>query len=209
MSVDLMGPFLNALHTSLVWLSGFIYILIVGAILVFIFRFRRSSDTETKYVSGNRFFGWIFVAIPMILLLFIFGWGYSIYRHKLQTPADAYEIHIIAKQCHWLSQYGPKTKKAPHITTDTVFVPLGKPVKLVLTSEDMNYSLLVPDLQINQEVIPGLNTSLWFETHIAGQHKIFSSEPCGSDHVRMQALLIVLEDEQWKNWNAENAKLSK
>lgn len=204
-----MVAILHTIHLSLVWLSGFIYVAIVGAVFVFILRFRRDPAASTKYVGGkpiirNAFFESIIVAIPMLILLLLFGWGYSIYKKQLQSPTDAYPVRLVGQNCHWIAHYG----KSHSQTLDEIYVPLGRPVKLNVTSEDINYSLVVPDLQINQEIVPGLNTTLWFETHVAGHHPVFFKEKCSnlSANTHRDAQLIVLDEAEWRQWSTAQAK---
>lgn len=187
----------DLLYNFLVGLSAFFFVLIVGGMIYFAFKYRHRAGIKTKYITGNHVLESIFVVVPTILLLGIFAWGYSIYRDMTTPPSDAMEIHVIGKQWLWQFQYeNGKT------TIGEVFVPLNKPVKLVMTSQDVLHSVFIPSFRIKQDVVPGMYTSLWFEAKIPGRHQLYCTEYCGTSHSGMLAQVVVLDDQQWKDWNA-------
>ena len=111
------------------------------------------------------------------------------------APSDAYEIKVIGKQWLWTFLYDNGTASVGEL-----YVPINRPVKLVMTSEDVLHGFFIPNFRIKQDVVPGMYTSIWFEATVPGRHQVFCTEYCGTSHSGMLAQVIVLTDEQWKDW---------
>jgi cytochrome c oxidase subunit 2 len=187
----------DTLYLFLVWISVFFFVGVIGAMIYFIWKYSHRSGLKPKYITGNHLLEAFFVVGPTLLLLMIFGWGYSVYHQMTAAPTDAYEIRVIGKQWLWQFQYDNG-----RTTTAELYVPLNRPVKLIMTSQDVIHSFFVPNFRIKQDVVPGMYTSIWFEAKIPGRHQIFCAEYCGTSHSGMLAQVIVLDDAQWKAWNA-------
>jgi cytochrome c oxidase subunit 2 len=187
----------DSLYNFLLWLSVFFFVLVVGAMLYFAVKYKDRPGIKVKYITGNHLLEGAWIAIPTILLLIIFAWGFSVYHAMTQAPSDAYEIKVIGKQWLWTFQY-PDGRS----TVGEVYAPLNKPVKMLMSSEDVLHSFFIPNFRIKQDVVPGMYTSVWFEARVPGKHQIFCAEYCGTSHSGMLAKLVVLDDQQWKDWNA-------
>src|SRR4051812_7601379 len=181
------------LYHFLVWLSVVFFVLVVGAMLYFIVKFRSGKNPRTKFITGNHTLEAVWIAIPTVLLMVIFGWGYWVYRDMVQAPPDAYEIRIVAKQWSWTFLYDSHEP-----TTGVLYIPINRPVKMVMTSEDVLHSFFIPNFRVKQDVVPGMFTSVWFEARVPGVHQIFCAEYCGGSHSGMLAQAVALTDEQWK-----------
>ncbi|MGZ3708134.1 MAG: cytochrome c oxidase subunit II, partial [Bdellovibrionota bacterium] len=185
----------DTLYLFLVYLSIFFFVLVVGAMLYFAVAYRTRPGIKTKYFTGNHLLEATWIAIPTVLLMVIFGWGWTVYREMTQAPTDAYEIHVIGKQWLWTFQYdNGKT------TVGDLYVPMNRPVKMIMTSEDVIHSFFVPNFRVKQDVVPGMYTSVWFEARVPGKHQIFCAEYCGTSHSGMLGKVIVLNDQQWNDW---------
>jgi cytochrome c oxidase subunit 2 len=193
---DVAGRWDN-LYWFLVWLSVFFFVLVVGAMIYFCFEYRHKPGRKTKYITGNHLLEAFWIVIPTILLLVIFGWGYSVYNGMTSPPTDAYEVRVIGKQWLWNFQY-----TNGQTTTNELYVPLNKPVRLVMTSEDVLHDFFIPNFRIKQDVVPGMYSSVWFEAKVPGIHQIFCAMYCGTSHSGMLAKLIVLDENQWKTWDS-------
>ncbi len=187
----------DTLYLFLVWLSVLMFVGVVGAMIYFVFKYRDRPGIKTRYVTGNHLLEGVWIAIPTLLLLIIFGWGYSVYNAMTQAPTDAYEVRVVGKKWSWQFQYDTGQS-----TTGELFVPLNKPVKLIMTSEDVLHSFFVPNFRVKQDVVPGMYTSIWFEAKVPGKHQVFCAEYCGTSHSGMLAKVYVLDDKQWKDWLA-------
>lgn len=183
------------LYSFLVWLSVFFFVLVIGAMILFTIKYRASVHKKTKYITGSHALEIFWAAVPTILLLIIFGWGYQVYHTMTSAPADAYEIRVIGKQWLWQFQYDDGRS-----TIGELYVPVNRPVKLIMTSEDVIHSFAIPNFRVKQDVVPGMYTSVWFEAKLPGRHQVYCTEYCGTSHSGMLAQVFALEDDQWSAW---------
>ncbi|MEO5968633.1 MAG: cytochrome c oxidase subunit II [Bdellovibrionia bacterium] len=191
----------DSLYSFVLWLSIFFFVLVVGAMLYYMVKYRHIPGRKTEYFRDNHLLEGIFIGVPTALLMIIFVWGYSVYHSMKQAPSDAYEVRVIGKQWLWTFQYDNG-----RTTVGEVFVPMNRPVKLVMTSEDVLHGFFIPNFRIKQDVVPGMYTSIWFTATVPGKHQAYCTEYCGTSHSGMLAKVVVLDDDQWEAWN-NNKKL--
>jgi len=139
------------------------------------------------------------------LLLFIVLWqiGFAQYVRIRVAPADAMNVYVTAKQWMWRFAY-PDGRGS----VAAVYVPVGRPVKLIMTSRDVIHSFYVPDFRIKQDVIPGQYSSAWFEAKQTGVYEILCAEYCGAGHSTMRGTVVVLSAEGYAKWLAGAAPLA-
>lgn len=183
------------LYSFLLWLSVVFFVLVVGGMIVFAIKYRAGVHPRSKYIRDHHVLEAIWTVVPTILLMVIFAWGYVVYDRMVRAPSDAMEIRVIAKQWLWQFQYDNG-----RTTVGELYVPLNKPVKLLMTSTDVLHSFFIPNFRVKQDVVPGMYTSVWFEATVPGKHQVFCTEYCGTSHSEMLAQTIVLDDEQWEQW---------
>jgi len=185
----------DTLYWFLVYLSAFFFVGIVIAMIVFAIKYRKDVYKKPKYIHGNNTIEVIWTVIPSILLFVIFGWGWSVYKDMTTAPSDSMEVRVIAKQ--WLWQFVYKNGTS---SIGDLYVPADRPVKLIMSSEDVLHAFFVPNFRIKSDVVPGMYTYVWFEAKVPGIHQIFCTEYCGTSHSGMLGRVIVLTPDQWKDW---------
>lgn len=174
---------------------------VVVAIIYFIIKYRRKSENDvTPVITHNNKLEVTWSVIPLILCLVLFGWGFQTYVDMTTPPSDAYEVNVTAQKWLWRFQY-----KSGASTTGELHVPAGRPVKLVMKSQDVIHSFYVPDFRIKQDVVPGRYTSAWFNAREPGESIVFCTEYCGTDHSNMMAKVIVHEPDEFEQWIADNS----
>ncbi len=192
-----MARAIDTLHYSVILttLAGVAFAALITAI--FLFRFRRSTPKIplTPKVSAPR---WLeLLVIGGLLSLFGLWWviGFAQYRTMQDPPADAIPIYVTAKQWMWKFAYpsGPTA-------TDELVVPVGQPVKLIMTSRDVIHSFFVPAFRVKQDVIPGRAVTTWFEATEPGNYDILCTQYCGTRHSFMRAQVIALAAEDYARW---------
>jgi cytochrome c oxidase subunit 2 len=185
----------NALYDFLIWISIFFFVFVVGAMIYFVIKYRNRPGHKAVYETGSHLLEAVWIGIPTVLLLIIFGWGYHVYREMRQTPADAYEIKVVGKQWLWTFMYDNGTT-----TVGELYVPVNKPVKLLMTSQDVLHGFFIPNFRVKQDVVPGMYSSIWFEATVPGKHQVFCTEYCGTSHSGMLAQVIALDEKDWNDW---------
>jgi cytochrome c oxidase subunit 2 len=186
----------DALYLFLVAVSAFFTILIFVTIFYFAIKYRRRSEDERPpAIHGSLKLEILWSVVPFILTMVMFGWGASVYFEVTRPPADAEEIFVVGKQWMWKIQHpqGPREINALHI-------PVGRPIKLTMTSEDVIHSFFIPAFRVKQDVLPGRYTSLWFEATKTGEYHLFCAEYCGTAHSGMIGRVVVMEPIEYENW---------
>jgi cytochrome c oxidase subunit 2 len=177
-------------------LSIVFFVLVVGAMLLFVVRYRRRSDDDrTSAVSHNLKLEAVWTIIPTVLCFFLFVIGFRGYVNASMAPANAFEIRAVAQKWSWAFQY-----PNGFVSLGEMHVPRGRPVKLIMSSKDVVHSFFVPIFRVKQDVVPGTYTTLWFEATEAGKTAILCTEYCGTGHSDMLANLVVDEPEAFDRW---------
>lgn len=175
------------------------FAIIVAAMIIFIVKYRhRPGVSPQPSPSHNNLLevGWS--VVPGLFLGVIFYWGFTSYLDMRQSPDNSYEIQVTAKKWTWSFTY-----PNGHVDND-LHVPIDKPVRLVMTSDDVIHSLYIPSFRLKMDVIPGRYTSTWFEANTVGDFVLFCAEYCGTQHSQMLARVVVHPSGEFDTW-LENA----
>jgi cytochrome c oxidase subunit 2 len=136
--------------------------------------------------------------IPLLLFIVIFVWAARDFMALYTPPADALPVYVVARQWMWKLQHRGGRREI-----NELHVPLGQPVRLVMTSQDAIHSFYVPAFRLKQDVLPGRYTSLWFTATQAGEFRLFCAEYCGSQHSQMIGRVVVMQPADYARWTAE------
>ncbi|NTU82897.1 MAG: cytochrome c oxidase subunit II, partial [Chloroflexales bacterium] len=187
---------IDGLYWLLVGLS-----LLFGGILPFIVlylmvRYHRSQKvSRANQIHGSLPLELTWTIIPLFLVMGVFFWGAFLYVQMRTPPARALEIYVIGKQWMWHTQH-PNGKRE----NNELHVPIGQPVKLIMTSQDVIHSFYVPAFRVKQDVLPGRYTTLWFEATKEGEYHLFCAEYCGTEHSRMGGRVVVMSLSEYELW---------
>lgn len=186
----------DAIYLFLVAISVFCVILAAALVIVFSIRYRRRAGRmEGEQPGEDSTLELLVGALMLVLLLTLFGWGARVYFHHARPPADAMEIMVTGKQWMWKIQH-PQGKRE----INELHVPLGRPVQLTMTSEDVIHSFFVPAFRLKQDVVPGRYTRMWFEPTKVGKFHLFCAEYCGTEHSLMGGWVVVMPPADYEAW---------
>jgi cytochrome c oxidase subunit II len=176
----------DALFYVIFFLSLVFFIGLIALSIYFIIEGKRGPKRQkaTKQIIHNVKLEAIWTIIPTIIVMIIFVWGFKEYIKTRQVPSNAVEIYVSGKKWFWEFTY-PNGKK----TIDELVVPLGQPIKLIMSSTDVLHSFFIPNLRTKKDVIPNRYTVLWFQVDKPGKYHIFCTEYCGDGHSVMNATL--------------------
>ena len=187
--VDALFLFLVAVT---VFFTGLIFLLVV----VFALKYRRRSDDERpKAIHGSLVLEGLWTVIPLAIALAIFVWGAYLYFVIVRPPAAAMEVYVVGKQWMWKLQHPTGQREI-----NELHVPVNRPVRLTMTSEDVIHSFYVPAFRIKADVVPGKYTSAWFEATKTGEYHLFCAEYCGTSHAVMGGRIVVMEPTEYERW---------
>ncbi|NBC25974.1 MAG: cytochrome c oxidase subunit II [Bacteroidetes bacterium] len=175
------------------------FILLIGitiAIVYFSWKYRRRSDDDvTPVITHNSTLEITWSVIPLILVMIVFGWGFTGYMNLTTPPDNAYEVRVVGKS--WLWEFHYNNGK---VSVNELNVPVDRPVKLVMSSDDVIHSFFVPDFRVKRDVLPNRYSSLWFEATETGESIIFCTEYCGTNHSQMDAVVNVMTQDDFETW---------
>ncbi len=184
------------LYLFIMLVCALFFVLVVGLLAVFILRYRRRKPGEvTPHITENLKLEVAWTVIPLAIVMVIFFWGFKGYMDATVAPADALEIQVTAKQWLWQFEYPNGTR-----TINEIHVPVGKPVKLVMTSDDVIHSFFVPSFRLKADVLPNRYTELWFTPTREGMHVLLCAEYCGRGHSDMSGKIWVDSEDKYQDW---------
>ncbi|MBT0667615.1 cytochrome c oxidase subunit II [Novosphingobium profundi] len=193
-----LAPRIDHLFFALVGLS-LVIVLLVGCLVAgFAVRYRRGSKAQRgqlpKWITRDVELGW--TAATFFVAIFIFWFAASMQTSEFEIPNNAMEIHVVAKQWMWKLEHADGQREI-----NTLHVPVGVPVRLVMTSQDAIHSFFVPAFRIKQDVLPGRYTETWFQATKPGTYHLFCAEYCGTDHSQMTGGIVVMPPAAFARWS--------
>jgi cytochrome c oxidase subunit 2 len=162
--------------------------------LFFVIKYNRKRTPKGKNIHGNVALEITWTAIPTILVLIMFWFGWQGYKETIDVPEGALPVKVTAQMWKWSFEYENGKK------TDTLYVPVNQPVKLILHSNDVNHSFFVPAFRLKKDVFPNRERIAWFEAKEIGKYNIACAEYCGLNHSYMYSKIIVIPKEDFQNW---------
>ncbi|ASV10108.1 cytochrome c oxidase subunit II [Leptospira interrogans serovar Canicola] len=198
------------------------FVILIGGMTWFILKYRRKTDSDkTAYITHNTLAEFLWSFIPLVIMIVIFRWGWRIFAdlRSVHEKGDI-EIHVTARQWQWTFKYpNGVTIVSPNATEklntlfqpNGIYVPVGKTVRLVMTSQDVLHSFYVPAFRNKMDAIPGRYTTLTFTPTEKGDFVVYCTEFCGTSHSNMLSAIRVVDNETFDKWYAEagNVDLSK
>jgi cytochrome c oxidase subunit 2 len=186
----------DQLHFALTGLTLFFTVAIFLTIFYFMVKYRRRSpDQRPEGITNSVPLEVTWTVIPALICVGLFVWGSSLYFANAKTPQGAMEIFVTGRQWMWKIQH-PEGKRE----INELHVPVGRPVTLTMTSEDVIHDFFVPAFRIKKDVLPGRYTSLWFTATETGRYHLFCAQYCGAFHAGMGGWVIVMTQSDYETW---------
>ncbi len=175
-------------------ISIFFLVGITAVMIYFVIRYRRKKNPKATNIHGNNKLEILWTVIPTLLVLVMFYYGWAGYKPMRNIPDDAIPIKVYGQMWSWQFEY-ENGKRSGQLV-----VPLNKPVKLDLVSRDVIHSFYIPAFRIKEDVVPGINNTMWFEATKEGTYDILCAEYCGERHAYMLAEVDVVPAADYEEW---------
>jgi cytochrome c oxidase subunit 2 len=192
-----VAPQVDAVFIVLTALSVFFAVGVTVAIIFFAVKYRRGSRADRSNPIHTSF--WLELSWslgPFLLGLVVFVWATIIYINMYTIPkGDAIKINVVGKQWMWKFQH-PNGRRE----INDLHVPMGRPVELTMTSQDVIHSFFVPAFRVKRDVLPGRISTAWFEATKPGKYHLFCAEYCGTEHSLMGGTVYVMEPQAYQEW---------
>jgi len=182
-------------------ISVFFFVLIVAGMIYFVWKFRKRPGYEgSPEAIHNNVLEVTWTVIPTLIAIWLFVRGVYGYSPMMSPPTETYDIQVTAIRWNWSFTYPNGAK------TTELHIPIDKPVKLIMRSEDVIHSLYVPAFRAKTDIVPGRLNIMWFQGTKEGKYDLYCTEYCGTRHSLMQTHVHVEPQEKFDAWLAEASK---
>ena len=192
---------LDQLFRGIVFWAVIVFVLVEGALLIAVFRFRdREGKRDARQVHGNTILEISWTIAPAIILVLIAVptirtiWEVD----RPTTDPNALLIEAVGRQWWWEFRY----PELGIVTANEIHVPVGRTVDIRLTSADVIHSFWFPRAGGKRDVIPGHETQLWFKMDSVGVFPGQCAEFCGLSHALMKMEMVSQNQEEFEAWVA-------
>jgi len=191
-----IAPQVDNLYFFILAVTAFFALLVVVLVLYFAIKYR--DDTGLKVgapITGSipLEIGWSLV--PFFVAMAIFVWATVVFFQIVRPPDQTLEIYSTGKRWMWRFQHVDGQREI-----NQLHVPVGRPVKVTFTSEDVLHDLYIPAFRVKADAIPGRYSSIWFTPTKTGEFHLFCAEYCGTRHSGMIGTVIVMEADEYQAW---------
>lgn len=227
------GEDVDALIHFLLVTTGVVFVLGHAVLAWMIWRYRHQEGTEYRPVSVKAEWLWVGIPAVLLVVVLEIGaltLGRSAWNQvHSQAPQDAIEIEVVGRQFEWLVHYAGKDgqfgrtrpelvhevinplglDKKDATAIDDLFVrgilrvPVGRTALIRLRTHDVQHAFAVAAFRVKQDLVPGLTTQTQFEPTKPGQYELICAELCGLGHFQMRGLVIVMSQQEYDEWLAE------
>ncbi len=189
----------DAAFSRMLWMEVVILVLVTGVMIFFAVKYRQKKKTVPENIEGSTLLEIIWTVIPTLLVLVMFTIGWTGFDSIRTVPKEVMTVKVIARQWSWIFAYGNGAQ------SDVLRLPIRKPTKLLLTSQDVIHCLYIPAFRIKEDCVPNMETYLSFTAELPGTYDIFCTEYCGLGHSVMVSKVVAMEDKDFDAWYAAAA----
>ena len=195
-----MASDVDQLYWFIIGVTAFFGVLVCVLVVYFAVRYRTDDPLKIGApITGSIPLELAWSVIPFLISVVIFVWAAQVFFDLYRPPDQTLEIYATGKRWMWKFQHldGKAEINALH-------VPVGRPVKVTFTSEDVLHSLYFPSFRTKADAIPGRYSTVWFEATKTGEWHIFCAEYCGTRHSGMIGMVTVMEPAAYQAWLSGN-----
>ena len=193
-----MAGQVDALYFFLISVSLFFTVIIFAGCTYFAIAYqRRDPDFVPAGQKDNMILEVVWSVIPFLITMLMFAWGAVIFFRVYTPPDGAMEMYAVGKQWMWKTQH-----PEGHREINELHVPVGRDIKMTMTSEDVIHSFFIPAFRVKKDVVPGKYTTMWFKPTKVGKYHLFCAEYCGNQHSGMVGSVHVMEPADYEAWLA-------
>jgi cytochrome c oxidase subunit II len=190
------APHVDALMIFIIAVCLFFAVSVTAAVVFFFFKYRRKDPNDVGVpIHGDMRLETAWMVVPLVLSLAMFGWGAVVYVDFRNTPKETLDIYVIGKQWMWKLQQPNGLREI-----NELHVPVGRNIRLVMSSEDVIHDFFVPAFRVKMDVVPGHYNTMWFRPTKVGTYHFFCSQYCGTNHAVMGGWVTVMEPADYAAW---------
>ena len=209
-SASTVGSQIDRLYYVILVVTGIVFFATQLTLLWFIFRYRHREGRKAAYIHGSTKAEIVWTTIPAIIVLSIALASRGVWaeiKDPANVPANAMTVMLTAKQFEWNLTYpGPDDELGTgddFTVRNRLDVPIDRPTRLQMYSEDVIHSFYIPDFRLKQDIVPGMELMMWFQPTRTGEFPVGCAELCGIGHTRMRGTLTVHTASEYQTWMNE------
>jgi cytochrome c oxidase subunit 2 len=185
----------------------FFFALVTFLLVFFSWRYRqRGKEIRDEGPTHHTPLEVTWTVVPLIIVIVIFFMGFKSYLNFATPPRDTYDIEVVAAKWLWSFKYPNGA------SSDDLYIPSGRPVRLIMRSEDVIHSLFIPQFRVKRDVVPGRFNQVWFQSDRptgddpSKAYDLYCTEYCGSGHSNMNRKVYVLDPVAFDEWVTEQGQ---
>jgi len=204
-------------HSLLLWVISAIALFVLVLLVWVIYRYRESKHPTPSRTTHNTLIEVAWTVVPVIILVLVFIPSYRLLVFVDKVADADMTLKVTGHQWYWSYEYPDngnftfdalliaaedledKSKRLME-TDNHVVLPVGKKIRLLLTSEDVLHSWGVPSLGIKLDTVPGRLNETWVEIDEEGMYYGFCSELCGTNHSFMPIAIEAVSEDKFNAW---------
>jgi cytochrome c oxidase subunit II len=202
------GAGIDALFHLIYILTAVVFLTVTAFMLVFVFRYRSREGRRAVYTHGNTAVEILWTVVPAAIFIWLGLLSKSQWESiRMTMPLSDTMIRVTAKQFNWEilypgpdGQFGTSDDKQ---VDNEIHIPVGRPIRVILSSKDVIHSLFLPNLRFKQDAVPGRDIQAWFQANKPGKYEVPCAELCGFGHSGMKGWLYALSAEDYRQWQRE------
>ena len=204
-AVSTYGLQIDRLFVLILGITGAIFVLVEGALLWFLIRYRARPGTSAAYIHGSARAEIIWTVVPALIVVYLAFASQRVWSH-IQGPPPPHqaEVEVKAEQFAWNVRYagadGQFGTDDDVETINQLHLPVNQVVLVHLTSKDVIHSFFLPQFRLKRDAVPGLTGRVWLQATKTGNFEIVCAELCGLGHYRMRGFLTIESLEEFQQW---------
>ncbi len=203
---------IDRMFTLILVITGLAFVIVEAGLIWFAIKYRGRPDRKAYYTHGNVRAEYIWTAVPAVVVVVLALMSNNVWvkiKGRNSVPAGAYPLALAAKQFEWNITYpgrdGQLGTADDFTLRNQLHLPVGRPIVIQLTSEDVIHSFFVPQFRVKQDVVPGMDERVWFQATRPGEYELGCAELCGMGHYKMRGRVFVHTAEEFDAWVKQQA----
>ena len=213
---------------------GFVFVALNLFLAYCVYKYRYRKDRVADYEPENKRLEWWLTAFTTVGVVAMLAPGLFVWAKYVEVPEDAHLVEVVGKQWSWKYRYpgddgilgtvdtrhidaknpfgmnpdDPNGQDDVLVSGSEVHLPLDRPVKMLLRSQDVLHDFYVPQVRAKMDLVPGMITYFWFTPTRAGRYDVLCAELCGSAHYNMRSFMVLEEEQDFNSWLATQPTFS-
>lgn len=191
----------DAVFLYIFGISGLLLLGITVTMVVFVIRYHhRRHPHPQPSPSSNLWLELVWTLIPTLIVLSMFWYSWEGYLKLSDVPPDALKVQAEGRKWSWNFTYENGR------SSDRLYVPVGRAVRVGISSKDVLHSLYIPAFRVKKDAVPGIPTYVWFRAPETGSFDLFCAEYCGVSHSSMITTVEALPQDEFNAWLKQDKK---